>query len=260
MKKFLLSLVLLAFAGIASAQTLKFEQAHNYEAFRDIEPGRFEIIADINEMMELAFEMKITNLTDSDILILCEREIVSSNSEAGNNFCFGNCFGDATSQAEVNLEPGTPLDFSAHFKPYKYDADWNLEMMPEGSEMTVKYTFSERTLGEWTFEFYFKYDPAAGPYDPVFVPENYNDVEIFSNAYPNPARNVVSFDYNMPYNAQSASVAIYNMMGQEVIRQDVNVGGSRLDINVSDLTDGVYFYSLIVNNQAVKTNKLVISK
>ena len=77
-----------------------------------------------NEMMELAFEMKITNLTDSDILILCEREIVSSNSEAGNNFCFGNCFGDATSQAEVNLEPGTPLDFSAHFKPYKYDENF----------------------------------------------------------------------------------------------------------------------------------------
>lgn len=259
MKKFLLSLVLLAFAGIASAQTLKFEQAHNFEAIGEIEPGRFEIIADVNEMIELAFEMKITNLTDSDILILCEREIVSSNSEAGNNFCFGNCFGDDTSQAEVNLTPGTPLDFSAHFKPYKYDENWNLEMMPEGSEMTVKYTFSERTLGEWVFEFYFKYDPAAGPYNPVFIPENNNE-EIFSNAYPNPARDVVSFDYNMPFNAQSASVAIYNMMGQEVVRQNVSVGGSRLDVNVSDLTDGVYFYSLIVNNQAVKTNKLVISK
>ena len=52
----------------------------------------------------------------------------------------------------------------------------------------------------------------------------------------------------------------FNMMGQEVIRQDVNVGGSRMSINVSDLTDGVYFYSLIVNNQTVKTNKLVVSK
>ena len=46
------------------------------------------------------------------------------------------------------------------------------------------------------------------------VEENYSNV--FSNAYPNPARDVVSFDYNMPFNAQSASVAIYNMMGQEV--------------------------------------------
>ena len=50
------------------------------------------------------------------------------------------------------------------------------------------------------------------------------------------------------------------MMVQDVIRQNLSVSGSRLDINVSDLTDGVYFYSLIVNNQAVKTNKLVISK
>ena len=89
---------------------------------------------------------------------------------------------------------------------------------------------------------------------------DYTDNKIFSNAYPNPAKNMVSFDYNMPNDVQTASIAIYNMMGQEVLKQDLNIGGSRLDVNVSDLTDGVYFYSLIVNNQAVKTNKLVVSK
>ena len=48
------------------------------------------------------------------------------------------------------------------------------------------------------------------------------------------------------------------MMGQEVVRQDIN--DSHVSINVSDLTDGIYFYSLIVNNETVKTNKLVVRK
>ena len=50
------------------------------------------------------------------------------------------------------------------------------------------------------------------------------------------------------------------MMGQEVVRQNLNLGGSRADINVSNLNEGVYFYSLIVNNQTVKTNKFVVSR
>ena len=257
MRKFLLSLVLVALAGFASAQALVFEQTHNFQPVGPVEPGRFEIIADVNEMMELAFEMDVVNTTDETLSIICTREVIDSNSIAGNNFCFGNCFGDATSETTVDLTPGTPIAFSAHFKPYD-PATW--ELLEPGAEMTVTYTFTERSLGEWKFEFYFKYDPTAGPYDPIFVEETYSDVNIFSNAYPNPANNVVNFDYNMPASANSAAIAIYNMMGQEVIRQDVNVCGSQLSINVSDLTDGIYFYSLIVNNQLVKTNKLVVSK
>ena len=77
---------------------------------------------------------------------------------------------------------------------------------------------------------------------------------MLSNTYPNPASNFVNFDCEM----QNASVAIYNMMGQEVIRQDVN--DSHVSINISDLTDGIYFYSVIVNGEAVKTSKLVVRK
>ena len=57
---------------------------------------------------------------------------------------------------------------------------------------------------------------------------------------------------------QNATIAIYNMMGQEVIRQDVN--DTHVSVNVSDLTDGIYFYSIIVNGDAVKTSKLVVRK
>jgi hypothetical protein len=243
MKKFLLSLVLLAFAGMASAQTLFFE----YEG-EEVQPGSFSVVAPINEMMELAFEMNITNLSDTDLNIVCERSIKSEN-VGSNYFCWGSCLAPHIDKGSCITNPGVPSLFSAHFMPI--NENWEAVL---GMEITIEYTFyDERNPDEkYVFEVYFKHSGESVV--------DYSSEEIFSNAYPNPARDVVSFDYNMPFDAQSASVAIYNMMGQEVIRQDVNVGSSRLNINVSDLTDGVYFYSLIVNNQAVKTNKLIISK
>lgn len=248
MRKFLLSLVLVAMAGFASAQSLKFERLnHDGQVEGEIQPGRFEVVGDINMMYELTFDMKVTNIGDEEVTITCERIVTSP--EAGSNyFCWGSCFAPAISQGDLALAPADTSVFNAHFAPI--DENWNPIV---GTEITIEYHFYERTGEHMVFEVYFKYDPTIGITD-------YNDVDVFSNAYPNPANNVVSFDYDMPFNAQTASVAIYNMMGQEVIRQDVNLGGSRLDINVSDLTDGVYFYSLIVNNQAVKTSKLVISK
>ena len=255
MKKFLLSLALVAMAGIASAQ-ITFERIINHQPAGTVEPGRYEIASDVDDMQELSFAMNVINNGSESVSVTCEREVIAITEGAGNNFCFGGCFPDETSSTEVTIEPISsmdpnnpyyPYEFSAHFKPYD-PMTW--EMLPIGAELTVKYTFTERGGEPMTFEFYFKYDP-------VSVEENNNFV--FSNVYPNPAIDVVNFDLDMQ-NVASASVAIYNMMGQEVIRQNVNVGESRLSINVSDLTDGVYFYSLIVNNKTVKTNKLVISK
>ncbi len=89
--------------------------------------------------------------------------------------------------------------------------------------------------------------------------DNVDDVVLSSEIgiYPNPANDFVNFDVEMQ-NVQSASIVIYNMMGQEVVRQYIK--DSHVSINVSDLTDGIYFYSLIVNNETVKTNKLVVRR
>ncbi len=250
MRKFLLSLVLVALAGFASAQ-ITFERIVDHENVGEVAPGRYEIIGNVNDMQELDFVTHIINNGDAAVTVTCERTIISITEGAGNNFCFGNCFPDDVSFTEVTIDPISsidpnmpyyPYEFSAHFKPYD-PMTW--EMLPEGAELTVQYTFTERGGEPMTFEFYFRYDTSS-------VDENVS--KLFSNAYPNPASNFVNFDCEM----QNATIAIYNMMGQEVIRQDVN--DSHVSINISDLTDGIYFYSVIVNGEAVKTSKLVVRK
>ena len=89
--------------------------------------------------------------------------------------------------------------------------------------------------------------------------DNVDDVVLSSEVeiYPNPANDFVNFDVEMN-GVQSASIVINNIMGQKVISQDIS--DSHVCINVSDLADGIYFYSLIVNNETVKTNKFVVRR
>ena len=87
-----------------------------------------------------------------------------------------------------------------------------------------------------------------------------NAVEEFSNAYPMPASSVVNFDYSFNSSVNSAMVAIYNMMGQEVLRSEISGMSGKHSLNISDLTDGVYFYSLIVNGVVEKSNKLIVRR
>ena len=245
MKKFLLSLIMMAFAGYVSAQSFTFE--HNGEA---IEPGTYNIEGDVDpELWEMKFACEVINLTDRTINVKCDRVILEQSHEGSStSTCFGECAAPFIDNTTSDILANSSIEFSVHFTP-AYDGN----SLVEGSSLKVQYSFYENE-GDEPAVFVFNFT-----YTTVSV-NDYTDNKVFSNAYPNPAKNMVSFDYNMPNNVQTASVAIYNMMGQEVLRQDLNIGGSRLDVNVSDLTDGVYFYSLIVNNQAVKTNKLVVSK
>lgn len=247
MKNFLLSLIMMAFAGYVSAQSFTFE--HNGET---LEPGYYEVVGDIDyNTWDMQFIVDITNNSGAPINVTCARTITEQSEGTSFTMCFGElCGGPSTERLDADIASGASEEFSAHFVPL-FNEDFTKPIY--GSSMTVELCFFENIDDEpvvFTVKFIC---------DDVSV-NDYTDNKIFSNAYPNPAKNMVSFDYNMPNDVQTASVAIYNMMGQEVLKQDLNIGGSRLDVNVSGLTDGVYFYSLIVNNQAVKTNKLVVSK
>ena len=243
MKKFLLSLIIMVFAAQLSAQSLTFK----FEG-ETVQPGTIDIVSDLNSSFEIQFDLHVINTTDVDMNVVCD---MTDDSGIGSNYlCWGSCFMPGTLTATHTVAAGGEGIFNGHCM--FVDADWNT--LPIGTTIPMVYTFyDERNPDDkYTFNVNFTYQPDAIA--------DFNAANVFSNAYPNPANNVVSFDYNMPFDVNSASVAIYNMMGQEVVRQDLNLGTSRVDINVSDLNEGVYFYSVIVNNQAVKTNKFVVSR
>ena len=165
--------------------------------------------------------------------------------------CFGNCLAPSTEVQEI--EPFQPLDnpllLSGH-----YWADESNYMPVIGEEQHVKFEIWDAANPDDVFviNVTFKYSLEG-------VDVN-NMVEAFSNAYPVPASNVVNFDYSFSSSVNSAAVAVYNMMGQEVLRSDIGAMSGKFSLNVSDLADGVYFYSLIINGKTEKSSKLVVRK
>lgn len=76
----------------------------------------------------------------------------------------------------------------------------------------------------------------------------------FDNAnfsyYPNPVKNTL----NLSYNKDISNVAVFNILGQEVLVKSVNA--SQGEIDLSNLTGGTYFVKVTADNQ-VKTIKII---
>ena len=77
---------------------------------------------------------------------------------------------------------------------------------------------------------------------------------------PNPAKNITRIPYSIP-NDGNVEFTLYSIAGQSLHTEIVSSvqGDNELEFNVSGLSSGIYFYSLIYNNQQL-TRKMVVKK
>ena len=232
-RKSLLTLVLLAFAGFVSAQSLQFEL--NGEIFAD---GQ-EITCTNDEYGygEIIQHMSVRNITNNDMAVVIEKEIVEDMEGAMNTFCFGNCYGP-----ETFISPSVGV---AAQSLNEDDLSFHVIFEQPGCVIMKYYAYPEVNPDD-KVSIVVKF-----VYDPTSVSETFT----MGAAYPNPASTVVRFDVNCE---GIASVALYNLLGQEVMTQDVENG--QVVLSVADLNEGIYFCNLKVNGQVVKTEKFIVKK
>lgn len=77
------------------------------------------------------------------------------------------------------------------------------------------------------------------------------------SVYPNPASNVLNFAVELGQN-NSASIQVVDMLGKKVLAKRINNNTEKVSFNVSDLNEGVYFYSLNVDGKIIETKKIVV--
>ena len=194
---------------------------------------------------ELNIEFNVT--ANENVRLIGEKVDIQHVENTSNYFCWGNCFLSSIYVSDpVVLDAGHSEIFSMH---YMYANDI---AEVAGQEQVMKYFLypANDPDNKFVINVIFKYSMEGV--------EDINDVNEFSNAYPMPASDVVNFDYSFNSNVSSAMVAVYNLMGQEVLRSNISSMSGNLSLNVSDLADGIYFYSLIVNGKTEKSNKLVV--
>lgn len=250
MKKSIFTLAFLAIMGWVSAQSLQFEyDGHVYAN------GETIICTHAEEWGEMVQEMQIRNLSSTSLDVMVKREIVKIVDGTENSFCWGTCF---SSMVDVSPRPQALgggavsdkglLSFHQLIDP-TYSGDVN--NFVSGTSIVKYYAYpANNEEDKVCVEVWFAYN-ATG------VSEKSN--VSFGHAYPNPASSMVRFDYNLSV-ADNVSVAVYNLLGQEVMSEQLNNLQGVVAFSVADLNDGVYFCNLFVNGQAVKTEKFVVKK
>ena len=88
----------------------------------------------------------------------------------------------------------------------------------------------------------------------LVITDNNLATQSFDNAsfsyYPNPVKDVL----NLSYNKNISKVAVYNLVGQEVVTKSINANQSQIDM--SNLSRGTYLVKVTADNQ-VKTIKVI---
>jgi len=182
----------------------------------------------------------VKNVSSDTVNVLCEKIIVDTATGTSNFFCWGsNCYGSSTyiSSDYNTLDPGEGdhVDFGGY-----YDAYCALETA------TIEYCFF----------------PDTDPTDRTCITITYNGsttsiVETvnkpISDFYPNPAKEVVHFNYLL---GKEAELSIMDILGKEVKRIKLTEKGHQ-KIDITGLLEGIYFGNLIVNNEVLAVKKII---
>ncbi len=82
------------------------------------------------------------------------------------------------------------------------------------------------------------------------------------NIYPNPGKNYTTIEFLFPVN-ENADFILYDVFGQNLMKEPVLLANNQLQqkrVDVSQLSDGIYFYGFQFKNGKRIIDKLVISK
>ncbi|MBC8314425.1 MAG: T9SS type A sorting domain-containing protein [Bacteroidales bacterium] len=240
MKKLLLSVYLLsmvAFFGYSQSLSLDHEGTpvpNNGNVIYPGEPSSALIEAHIG----------VTNNSAATLDVMCKKVEISLIPGSNNTFCWGGLCYDTLIYVSLDPEviaPGeTNTMFIGEYKPKEH-----------AGETIIRYVFFDRSNANDSVCFQSLYQAY-----PLGI-EDQKGLAALSKAYPNPATTQTSFNYVVETGAH-ATLVVRNVLGSTV--KEVLLAGSGVArISTLDLSEGIYFYSLVMNGQIKSTRKLVVS-
>lgn len=88
---------------------------------------------------------------------------------------------------------------------------------------------------------------------------DYKDIKL-SDVYPNPSSRIAQLDYQFNNPRVKAKITINSFIGNPIAEYELDPERSTLSINVSEFKEGIYFYTLFLDNKNIVTKKLQIKK
>lgn len=194
----------------------------------------------------------VTNNSSTDKAILVKRDDVYLLPDAISSFCWnGSCYPPFVYEASDPLPVASGATTTSN--------DFYGLYSPEGQKGTSKVRFT--------------FFDADNPDDSVSVLVRYitgfvgtgdllaSQQATISKPYPNPASSVVTFDISLKAQAEDAVLVVRNMLGMVVNQYAVTNRTGKLVLPVNEYKEGIYFYTLIVNdNLQVETGRFIVRR
>jgi hypothetical protein len=250
MKKILTSVFLFTFATVGFGQSLRIFNL-------GVDVTGTTVTVPITAGSANLNELEIHNTTGVIVTYQVNRTITPIDSCANLYYCTGvQCYSPHTQLTWTPTGPGETIGAFASLPsgPGTYGISAHYDACPsQCNDLTVLYRV---------------YNIAAGSVDTATVSLHYvcttgiNETEqaiISVNAFPNPASSMVAINYEVKEAFGVGKISVYNMLGKQVKQITIADQQGNVKINTSDLTEGIYFYSIVLDNKVMATKKLIVS-
>ena len=203
-----------------------------------------------NTLIQFADHLDVKNISGNSITIKCIKTNLTLPAGAESYYCFaGNCYSATTdtSSSSATLTAGQQISFNnlppdADAHSGYYDA-YGISGVAE-----VQYCFydvnnpSDQTCVTITYEC-----------SSATAVNDFNELTEISDFYPNPANGLTHFTFN----GTKAQLNIIDILGNEIKVLQLEQPGVK-KIVLTDMSKGVYFGKLVINNKITTIKKLIV--
>lgn len=191
--------------------------------------------------VEIISHLTVKNISGQSLNVFCEKNVISQG-WGGNNFF---CWGGSCLPSSIFISPDfTTIDAGQGTNEFQAHFTGNV-----GSTAVIEYCFY----------------PENDPADESCIIINYGgstststiikkNTILISEFYPNPAKEFANFNY---YLNSKSEMVIMDILGNKVKSIYCTEKGTQ-NINISDLSKGIYFGNLISNSEVIAIKKLIV--
>lgn len=198
---------------------------------------------------EMVIEIEVTNNSNAPMDVLAKKVENSIIPETVNTFCWaGQCY-----PPFVYISPNyTTIPAGATTAVGEFSGHYNPMSIPGQSSISYVFYDNNNPLDSVMVTILF-YTSTTG-----LALNNESGFSI-SDPYPNPASQMVKFDYKLDQ-VSNANLKVYSLVGSLVKEINITQHSGTIQIETGLLQEGFYFYTLSDSGKELKTGRFIVSR
>jgi len=244
MKKIVFSLIVLSSSVLAFGQSFVVMDSNEVVVSNSI----VDIV--LNPSSTNTTEILVNNTSGIDKSVRVLRTVLNIDALDLTQYCWGGlCYGASTNLS--NLFLNIVSEDTVAFVDGGFHAVFNSG--PECLTRLVHYRFFDSINNNDSTGVTLRYICTVG------INENTNENVRLSDVYPNPVNAISSINYKFDNSFGTAKIVFYNVLGKEVKQIALTAKEGTEKIMKGEFEEGIFFYSVVVDNKTIATKKFVVT-